>query len=327
MTRPGSLPGQNLALGPGPEFDRIRAIVGVLGVQAAGLGDDCGLFREGDQFLALSTDVSVEGVHFRRQWITPEEAGWRAAAGALSDLAAEGAEPIGILSAVVVPAGAPPGDLLQVMAGIGAAARAVGARVLGGDLSSGACWSVAATVVGRTQAPVSRGGAEPGDGLWVTGYLGGARAALEAWLRGNTPLPAARARFAHPEPRIGAGRWLARHGARAMIDLSDGIAGDAPHLAAASRVAVEIDLESLPLAPEVEEEAKRRSVPPPQFAAEGGEDYELLVALPPRFSAAGAFYRECGIPLTRIGSVASGSGVQFRLADGRLELRGFNHFG
>jgi thiamine-monophosphate kinase len=292
MTRPGSLPGQNLALGPGPEFDRIRAIAGVLGVQAAGLGDDCGLFREGDEFLALSTDVSVEGVHFRRQWITPEEAGWRAAAGALSDLAAEGAEPIGILAAVTVPAGAQPGDLLQVMAGIGAAARMVGGRVLGGDLSSGACWSVAVTVVGRTRVPVTRGGAEPGDGLWVTGYLGGARAALEAWLRGDTPLPGARSRFAHPVPRIGAGRWLARHGARAMIDLSDGIAGDAPHLGAASRVAVEIDLESLPLAPEVEEEAKRRGVPPPQFAAEGGEYYEGHAAESTSRAATGHVTRE-----------------------------------
>ena len=327
MTRPRSLPGQSLALGPGPEFDRIRAITGVLGPQGAGLGDDCGLFREGDEFIALSTDVSVEGVHFRRQWITPAETGWRSAATAFSDLAAEGAEPIGLLCAVSVPAGAAQADLLQVMAGVGAAARAVNSGVLGGDLSSGPSWSVAVTVIGRTRAPVTRGGAEPGDGLWITGHLGGARAALEAWLRGQEPLPAARARFAHPEPRIGAGRWLARHGARAMIDLSDGLAGDAPHLAAASQVAVEIDLDSIPLAPDVEEEAKRCGVAPPQFAAEGGEDYELLVALPPRFAAAEAFYKECGIPLTRIGSATAGSGVHFRLSGRLVELRGFNHFG
>ncbi len=320
-------PGQRLALGPGPEFDRIRKIAQVLGDQGAGLGDDCGLVREGEEFIAFSTDVSVEGVHFRRDWIGPEEVGWRATAAALSDLAAEGAEPIGLLCAVTMPATAAEAELLQVMAGVGAAAQSVRSMVLGGDLASGPAWSVAVTVVGRTRAPVTRGGAEPGDRLWVTGSLGGARAALEAWRRGAVPTSGARSRFAHPEPRIAAGRWLARHGARAMIDLSDGLAGDTWHLAAASGVALEIDLDTIPLAHEITEEAGRLGVPPERFAAEGGEDYELLVALPARFDAVDLFVRECGIPLTRIGSAAEGSGVVFRLAGRALDLRGFNHFG
>ncbi len=326
MTRARSLPGQTLALGPGVEFDRIRKIAGVLGPQGSGLGDDCGLFREGEEFIALSTDVSVEGVHFRREWISAEEVGWRATAAALSDLAAEAAEPIGLLCAVTAPAAAAERDLLQLMAGVGAAARAVGSNVLGGDLSTGPSWSVAVTVVGRTRAPVTRGGAEPGDGLWVTGRLGAARAALEGWRRGQEPLPGARARFAHPEPRIAAGRWLGRHGAHAMIDLSDGLGGDAGHLAAASQVAVEIDLNLIPIAPEVEEEARRVGVTAQQFAAEGGEDYELLVALPHRFNAADGFLRECGIPLTRIGEAAGGSGIRFLSSGQLIELQGFNHF-
>lgn len=325
MTR--SRPGQGLALGPGPEFDRIREIFRLLGDQGAGLGDDCGLVRLGGEFLAFSTDVSVEGVHFRRHWIGPEEVGWRAAAAALSDLAAEGAEPIGLLSAVTMPEAAKEGELLQVMAGVGAAARSVNAMVLGGDLASGPAWSVAITAVGLTRTPVTRGGTQPGDGLWVTGSLGGARAALEAWQRGTVPLSAARVRFAHPEPRIAAGRWLARHGARAMIDLSDGLAGDTRHLAAASGVALEIDLSAVPVMPEAAEEAGRLGLPPQRFAAEGGEDYELLVALPARFGAMDLFVRECGIPLTRIGSALEGSGVVFRLAGRPLELHGFNHFG
>jgi thiamine-monophosphate kinase len=327
MNRPRPLPGEGLALGPGPEFDRIRAIIGVLGAQGSGIGDDCGLFREGQDFIALSTDVSVEGVHFRREWITSEEVGWRSAAAALSDLAAEGADPVGLLCAVTMPATAPESELVQVMAGVGAAAKAGGATVLGGDLASGPSWSVAVTVVGRAREPVTRAGAEAHDELWVTGNLGAARAALEAWLHGRQPLTAARARFAHPEPRIAAGRWLGRHGVRAMIDLSDGLAGDAAHLAAASQVGLDIDLDLIPVAHEAQQEARELRITPQQFAAEGGEDYELLAVLPPGFTGAKRFLQDCGIALTRIGAATDGSGVRFQLQRRPIELRGFNHFG
>jgi thiamine-monophosphate kinase len=327
MTRPHMLPGRSLALGPGTEFDRIRAIAQRLGSQAAGLGDDCGLIREGEEFLALSTDVSVEGVHFRTGWIRPEEAGWRAAASALSDLAAEGAEAVGVLCAATMPSRASERELVEIMSGVGAAAKYAGAVVIGGDISSGPVWTLAVTVVGRTRAPVTRGGTAPGDHVWVSGVLGGSRAALEAWRRGVQPAAGARERFVHPEPRITAGRWLARHGARAMIDLSDGLAGDAGHLAAASGVAIEIDLDDVPVAADVGPEAARQGISAQRFAAEGGEDFELLVALPPRFNAADAFRHECGIPLTRIGAVTEGSGVRF-LEDGHaIMLKGFNHFG
>lgn len=327
MTRPHQIAGRSLALGPGTEFDRIRRIAQLLGPQGVGLGDDCGLVREGEEFFALSTDVSVEGVHFRPQWVRPEEVGWRAAASALSDLAAEGAVPVGLLCAVTMPASAPEAHLLELMSGVGAAAKYAGGLVLGGDLSTGPAWSVAVTVIGRTRAPVTRGAAEPGDRLWVSGALGGARAALEAWRRGEQPLPGARARFTHPEPRIAAGRWLARHGARAMIDLSDGLGGDAGHLAAASGMAVEIDLDVVPIVPEVIPEAERLGIPPQQFAAEGGEDFELLVALPPRFNAAELFAQECGIQLTPIGFVGEGSGARFLHNGLTIMLKGFNHFG
>jgi thiamine-monophosphate kinase len=327
MNRPHLLAGRSLELGPGAEFDRIRRIAQALGPQGVGLGDDCGLIREGEEFFALSTDVSVEGVHFRPQWVQPEEVGWRATASALSDLAAEGAVPVGILCAVTMPARAPEKHLLELMTGAGAAAKYAGTLILGGDISAGPVWSVAVTVVGRTRAPVTRGGAEPGDRLWVSGTLGGARAALEAWRRGEQPQPGARSRFAHPEPRIAAGRWLARHGARAMIDLSDGLAGDAGHLAAASGVALEIDLATVPVALEATAEAERGGMPAEQFAAEGGEDFELLVALPPRFHAADAFTRDCGLALTPIGTVRPGSGVRFLLGGREIGLKGFNHFG
>lgn len=325
--KPGSDPGQSFALGPGAEFDRIRGIIGALGTQAVGVGDDCALLSSGDGFVALSTDVSVEGVHFRLDWISLEEVGWRAAAAALSDLAAEGAEAVGLLAAVTVPDGAGQAELLQVMMGIGAAAEFAGGKVLGGDLSSGSAWSLAITVAGQVQHPVTRAGAVPGDGLWVTGDLGGSRAALAAWRRGTSPSANTRRRFAHPEPRITAGRWLARHGARAMLDLSDGLAGDAAHLAAASSVRLEIELERIPLAPEANREARRLAQPPQQFAAEGGEDFELLVALPSEFGDAAEFTTACGISLTQVGTVRAGNGVRFTLEGLPIQLTGFNHFG
>jgi thiamine-monophosphate kinase len=327
MMPPAAASRRDLALGPGAEFDRIRSIARALGDQTSGLGDDCGLLREGDQFFALSTDLSMEGVHFRRDWIGPGEVGWRAAAAALSDLAAEGADPVGLLCAVGMPASAPEPDLTVLMKGVGAAAQYAGATVLGGDLSVAPLWMVTVTVIGRTRAPVTRGGAVPGDRLWVTGSLGGPRAAIEAWRRGGQPQPGARDSYARPKPRIAAGRWLARHGARAMIDLSDGLGGDAAHLAAASRVALEIDLDAIPVAPEVTPEAELVGSAPSEFAARGGEDFELLVALPGRFNAADAFVRECGIGLTRIGTVMEGTGVRFLLRGQPISVQGFDHFG
>jgi thiamine-monophosphate kinase len=324
---PTPLTGKRLALGPGPEFDLIREIDRLLGPQGSGLGDDCAIIRAGDEFFALSTDVSVEEVHFRLDWIEPAEAGWRATAAALSDLAADGAEPVGVLIAVTLPATSARSGLLDVMTGARDSARSVGATILGGDLSSGSAWSLALTVVGRARAPVSRRGAEPGDGIWVTGVLGGSRAALEAWRGGRQPPPGARKRYARPEPRITAGRWLADHGAGAMIDLSDGLAGDAGHLAAASGVALEIDLNSVPTAPEAEAEADRAGVPSQQFAAEGGEDFELLVALPAGFNDTAAFTRATALPLTRIGTVTRGQGVRFHHHGRTLTLKSFNHFG
>jgi thiamine-monophosphate kinase len=315
-------------LGPGPEFDRIREIARVLGPRARSLGDDCAVLPDGEGVLALSTDVSVEGVHFRSDWIGLPEVGWRAAAAALSDLAAEGAAPVGLLSAICVPHHAGEGDLAAVAAGIGEAAFATGAAVIGGDLSAGPVWSVAVTVVGRAPRAVTRVGARPGDGIWVTGVLGGARAALEAWRRGSAPAEDARRAFARPEPRISAGLWLAARGARAMLDLSDGLAADAGHLAAASGVRIDLSLEMVPVAAAVIAEAKRLDLPVQQFAAEGGEDFELLVALPADFDPAAAmdFEEACGITLTRIGTVARGRGVRAELAGRRLELLGYDHF-
>ncbi|HYK81538.1 MAG TPA: thiamine-phosphate kinase [Gemmatimonadales bacterium] len=322
---------RHLPLGAGGEFDRLRAIFATLGSAAGALGDDSALLPVGGRTLALSIDLSLEGVHFRTDWMSLRAIGWRAAAAALSDLAAEAAQPVGVLVALGVPArrgGARArgrrrsdrGDpARELAAGVGAAVRHVGARVLGGDLVRSPLYVVDVCVLGSAERPVRRRGARPGDGLWVTGRLGGAGLALAALRRGRRPPAAAFRRFAHPEPRIAAGRWLARHGARALIDISDGLAGDAGHLAAASAVRAEIELERIPCWAGVT----------PLAAVRSGEEYELLVALPGAFGERDArgFRRATGLALTRIGRCVVGSGVRLTRA-GRAVAppRGFDHF-
>lgn len=312
-------------LGPGAEFDRIRAIAAALGPRAAELGDDCAMVPIKGGFLALSTDVSVEGVHFRREWLGFEEIGWRATAGALSDLAAVGADPVGVLVAVTVPADLTDTDVVALMTGAGNAVSAVGGQVLGGDLSRGIRLQLAVTVVGSTSAWLGRSGAQAGDGVWVTGALGGARAALEAWTAGGEPSQLARLAFARPEPRVMVGRWLVQAGAHAMLDLSDGLAGDAAHLASASQVALTIELERLPVHPAVPAAGDRAPV---LVAAEGGEDYELLVTLPETFGEGDAdrCRAETGTALTRVGHVTAGEGVRLLHQGEPVALRGYDHF-
>ncbi len=201
--------GRSLRLGGGPggEFDRLRAIFATLGAAGRDLGDDCALLPVGGRTLAISIDLSLEGVHFRTDWLSFPEIGWRATAAALSDLAAEGAEPVGVLVSVGLPGkGRGPvkgrrDPATEIMRGVGAAARSVGASVLGGDLVRSPRYLVDVCVLGFAQRPMRRSGARPGDGLWVTGRLGGAGLALAALRAGRRLAPAVRRRFAHPHAR------------------------------------------------------------------------------------------------------------------------------
>src|SRR5205814_2682769 len=191
----------------GGEFDRLRAIFATLGAAGRDLGDDCALLPVGGRTLAISLDLSLEGVHFRTDWLSFREIGWRATAAALSDLAAEGAQPLGVLVSLGIPgngqrATGNASPAVQIMAGAGAAARSVGARVLGGDLVRSPRYLVDVCALGVAQRPVRRAGARPGQGLWVTGALGGAALGLAQLRDGRKPTAAPFRRFAHPEPRI-----------------------------------------------------------------------------------------------------------------------------
>ena len=308
----------HLPLGPGGEFDRIRGIIARLGAAAPTLGDDCALLEWPGGTLAVSTDATIEGVHFLDGWLTHAEIGWRAAARAFSDIAAEGASPIGAVVALTAPRDASDDAIVDVMGGAGDAAASVGATILGGDLAAGDRWHLVVTVIGTALRAVTRAGAAPGDVLWVTGELGGARAALDAWLAGEEPDPRARRAFASPAPRVAAGIALAEAGARAMIDVSDGLGGDAPHLAAASGVRLVFDLDRIPVAP---------GSASPLHAAGGGEDYELLVAMPPAFEPeASALADAAGVALTRVGRVEAGAGAIFLLGGVPVGVPGWDHF-
>lgn len=316
---------REIAMGPGGEFDRIRAIAEALGDAAVGIGDDTATVPDEPGTLVVTNDACVEGVHYRRAWLHDEEIGWRAAAAALSDLAAVAATPSGLLVAVTVPPDTPDPRLVEVMRGVGAMARGAATVVRGGNLSEGPVLSLTTTALGRARVPMSRAGARVGDGVWMSGVLGGARAALLAWLDGREPVVGARTAFARPQPRLRAGTWLAAHGATAMMDVSDGLAGDAPHLASASGVRLDIDLAALPIHPSVHGEASRRDEPAAVLAAVGGEDYELLFTMPADWNDPVAAEAGGGVPITRIGTVEAGAGVRFRLGAREFELEGFRH--
>jgi thiamine-monophosphate kinase len=280
----------------GAEFDAIRAMLARWGALAKGVGDDAAVFSPppGEQ-LVFSTDASVEDVHFRAAWLSPEEIGARATTAALSDLAAMGARALAVLVALEVPVSWQP-HVLALADGIGRVVEQANATIIGGNMTRGERLSVTLTVIGATDRPVYRRGARVGDALWVTGRLGGPRHALEAWIAGATPAPDARARFAAPVARLREGAWLAAVGARAMIDISDGLWADAGHLAAASGVQCELWLAALPTI----------GAGTPLDALSSGEEYELLVATDPDLDADG-FARRFGVPLTRVGVVRAES--------------------
>jgi thiamine-monophosphate kinase len=247
----------------------------------------------------VTTDVLVEGLDFTAALSEPEDWGWKAVAVNCSDLAAMGAEPRWLVIALTVPDPTPVPVLERVYAGVGEACRAFGAALVGGDVSAGPALSLAVTALGEAERPVLRSGARPGDRLAVTGPLGAAAAGL-ALLRSEDPaakelldrFPGLAAAHRRPRPALAMGLALARAGASAMIDVSDGLAGDAVHLAESSGVGVEVHDAAVPLAPGVAEAAALLALDPLELALGGGEDFVLAAALPRTADLGGVL--DCG---------------------------------
>jgi thiamine-monophosphate kinase len=289
--------------GPGAEFELIRRLTELDGdlppEVRIGPGDDAAVLEGG---WIVSTDLTVEDVHFRRAWITDREVGYRAATAALSDMAAMGAGPVGVLVSIAAPRGGAV-DVEAVQAGIVDAARAVGAAV-------------------------SRDGAEAGDHVWVTGSLGAAAAAVRAWEAGEEPAPALRSAFVKPIARVSEARCLVEHEiVDAMIDVSDGLVGDVGHIAAASGVKIVLDLVDIPVAEAARDVLGAEAAL--ESALTGGEDYELCFITDPGIVDPGYFLGRYGVSVTRVGSVSDGDGVWLRGEDGtvtQVTAGGFDHW-
>jgi thiamine-monophosphate kinase len=287
------------------------------------IGDDAAVLAPGNEPLVWTVDTAVEGVHFRREWLTLEDIGWRSLMSAASDLAAMGARPRGVLSALVLPSNLTDSELEALTRGQAAAAEALGTAVIGGNLSLGGELSVTTTVLGAAERPLRRDTAQTGDVVALAGNVGLARAGLEALRRGlvQAATEPAIAAWRRPIARIPDGLAAAPH-AHAAIDLSDGLAMDAWRVATASRIRIELDENRIlehcgePLSAAAKAITSNRI----DLALRGGEDYALLITLPAGVDLPGFF---------PVGTCTEGQGLALRDAAGTvtdLSHDGFDHF-
>jgi thiamine-monophosphate kinase len=315
-------------------IERLELLLAPAGARVIrGIGDDAAVVRGGG-YAVTSVDAMVEGVHFRSAHLSPEEIGHRALAAALSDLAAMGATPGEAYLVLGLPEGTEPDRTLGIAAGARELAARHGVVIAGGDVTRAPALTISFTVVGWETDPgtlVGRDGARPGDAVAVTGTLGGSGAGLallEERALGRQlderVTGALRARYARPEPKLAAGAELARAGASAMIDLSDGLAADARHLARRSGVRIELSLSSLPLEEGIEQVAAELGVGARELAATAGEDYELCVCLPAEAVEVLQSSPAANSGLTRIGSVVAGP-AEAVFVDTDATLEAFEH--
>lgn len=302
------------------EFELIAELTEGLSTGAdvlLGVGDDAALLRNGAE-LAISTDILVENVHFRRAWSSAEQIGRKSIAVNVSDIEAMGARPSAVVVALAFPKDTPRDWLRGFSSGVRAECELAGVSLVGGDLSRSEQVVVSVTAVGEISGhkPVLRSGAQPDDVVALAGRIGWSGAGHAALSRGfRSPLAVVQA--AHcPEVPYGQGRVAAQAGATAMIDISDGLVQDLGHIAHASAVQIDLQTELLELAEPIERVAAAIGKDPLEFLLAGGEDYALAATFP----------STADLPKSWrvIGKVKEGNGV---LVDGSpSELVGWDHF-
>ena len=288
------------------EFGLISRITAGRGLPSAALlgpGDDAAVLAAADGRVVVSTDVLVEGVHFRLDWSTSHQVGRKAVAANLADVAAMGAVPTGLVVGLAVPGRTSVSTVDDLVDGMWEEAGQAGVGIVGGDVVSSAELVVSLTALGDLQgrAPVTRAGARVGDVLGLCGRLGWSAAGHAVLRRGfRSPLAVVGAHRV-PEPPYGAGPRAAAAGATAMIDISDGLLADAGHIADASSVGIDIDSAALPVPSRLVEVASALGADARHWVLTGGEDHALLASFPARvvlpadWTAVGAVREGCGV--------------------------------
>ena len=304
------------------ERERIAMLARVLSARApgvaVGIGDDAAVLEASGK-LVWTIDEQVEGVHFRRELLSWREIGWGSFMAAASDVAAMGAAPWCALCALVLPDDLDDGALEAIALGQRDAGAALGAPVVGGNLSRGPALSLATTLLGRCEHPIERRGACPGDGLWMAGRVGLAGAGLRALQQGaeiDSSLAPAVAAWRSPRALVAEGQAMARV-AHAAIDVSDGLARDVGHLADASGVQAVLFEAALLADAQLVAAAGHLGASALDLALHGGEDYALVASS----SEPIATFR-------RVGEIRAGAGLVLRTGAGEqpLEPLGFDHF-
>jgi len=287
--------------------------------QILGPGDDAAVISvDGD--LVVSSDVLIENRHFKTQWSTGADVGWRAAIQNLADIDAMGAVPTALQVTLAAPGTTPLQWVLDFADGLREACEPHGVGVVGGDLSSASEIAISVTAMGETHGtePITRADAVAGQVVAVAGPLGGSRAGLEQLTRSVRIDESTIALFLRPNPRLGAGLEAALHGATAMMDLSDGLVRDASRIARASEVGIDIESSLLPLHEGALIVAAEFELDPRQWALAGGEDHHMLAVFP----------REDAVPegWTVVGGTSDAfPGV--RVDGEEPSARGWDHFG
>ena len=315
-------------------IDRLRAVFPLTAAVQVGPGDDAAVVRTPDGRVVATTDLLVEGRHFRLDWSSPRDVGHKAAAQNLSDVAAMGARPVALLVGLGAPPTLPVDLADELAAGLAAECAVVGATVVGGDVVRSEALVVAVTALGDLdgRTPVLRSGARAGDRLLVAGLLGGSAAGLAALLAGEAEqVPGLVAAHRRPAPPYAAGPLLADAGATSLIDVSDGFAADLGHVLRASGVGAVVDVSALPGHPDLGGAwaLGRGSIEVSRWLTSGGEDHALVATVAPgRADAAAKSCRSAGIPCAVVGEVDDSGLLRWvGLPDGADEPAGYDHFG
>lgn len=267
------------------EFGLIRELTSRLTTTPAvrvGPGDDAAVVSAPDRRVVATTDILLEGRHFRRDWSTAYDVGRKAAAQNLADIAAMGAVPTALLLGLVVPAELPANWPVELMDGIRDEAQVASAAVVGGDVVRGATITVSITALGdmRNREPVTRFGARPGDVVAFTGWLGWSAAGHAVLSRGFRSPRAFVEAHRRPEPPYHAGPAAAGLGATAMTDVSDGLVADLGHIARASKVRIDLRSADLDVPAQMSDIGQAVGVDPLHWVLTGGEDHALVATFP-----------------------------------------------